>query len=399
MGSPTSFAFVPLAPSSAATREWHAARTAAAAFVLARSGSGDRGAASLPPASRQTTPMGTRRSVVSVPVLSKRQYLTRPAKGTRYGSMAMTPAFIKAISAVFTASAICMGSWRGTTDVTMMTQRSSSSCVVRSPFSSPRLKTYAADAIAKIRRTPSAMSVSRVSEDTFCWENSIICMSSPWADAKPVRSTNATAPPSGGFGASFGAAPAVALTSSVPENRTDTRSAPFMSRHRSEPSGTTASFIWGVDSPVSVASFVTADPRTKTQSQGTTWTMRASLFLMASRFRSTASRSLSLLPSSSSSVGPPTGGVRRATEIKSPGRRSSEPTSTQVLDRQQSTGAALADMPDSDFNVFMRCMTVPASMNVMEKSVKPTYCQYASRSQSSDVKTWNMAMGDSSCSL
>lgn len=78
---------------------------------------------------------------MSVPVLSKRQCSSRPANGTRYGSTAMIPRFISAMSAVFTASAICMGSWRGTTDVTMMTHRSSSSCVVRSPLRRPSRKT------------------------------------------------------------------------------------------------------------------------------------------------------------------------------------------------------------------------------------------------------------------
>eukprot|EP00966_Prymnesium_polylepis_P088969 2059014-Prymnesium_polylepis.1 len=47
------------------------------------------------------------------------------------------PAFIRAISAVLTAMAVCIGSERGTTEVTMITHLSSSSCVVRSPFSSP----------------------------------------------------------------------------------------------------------------------------------------------------------------------------------------------------------------------------------------------------------------------
>mmetsp|Transcript_29380 Transcript_29380/g.87886 ORF Transcript_29380/g.87886 Transcript_29380/m.87886 type:complete len:231 (+) Transcript_29380:453-1145(+) len=183
MGSPTSF------DPSAATSEWHAASTTAASLEASLISRVFLGLASEPAPSAHTTPWGTSLSVVSVPVLSKRQWRRRPAKGTRKGSVAMTPAFIRAISAVFTARAICMGSWRGTTEVTMMTQRRSSSCVVRSPFLRPSRKTYAAATSAKIKRMPRAPSVSRVSELTVCCENSIICMSSPWAEPKPVRST------------------------------------------------------------------------------------------------------------------------------------------------------------------------------------------------------------------
>ena len=88
-----------------------------------------------------TTPTGTSWSVVKVPVLSKRQWLIFPAKGTRKGSVQKMPAFMSAIKAVFTAMAICTGSCRGTTEVMMMTHLSRSSCVVRSPFSSPFFST------------------------------------------------------------------------------------------------------------------------------------------------------------------------------------------------------------------------------------------------------------------
>mmetsp|Transcript_3236 Transcript_3236/g.9930 ORF Transcript_3236/g.9930 Transcript_3236/m.9930 type:complete len:309 (-) Transcript_3236:1078-2004(-) len=132
-----------LAPSSppSATNAWHAASTTAAAAGASATSASSRGAASSGWASTPTTPAGTNRSVVSVPVLSKRQCFRRPANGTRYGSMAMIPDFISAMSAVLTASAICIGNCRGTTDVTMMTHRSNSSCVVRSPFFRPSRKT------------------------------------------------------------------------------------------------------------------------------------------------------------------------------------------------------------------------------------------------------------------
>mmetsp|Transcript_27783 Transcript_27783/g.93389 ORF Transcript_27783/g.93389 Transcript_27783/m.93389 type:complete len:330 (+) Transcript_27783:3019-4008(+) len=313
----------------------------------------------------------------------------------------MMPAFINAIKAVFTASAICMGSCRGTTEVTIITHRSTSSCVVRSPLASPALRTYAAETIAKRRRTKSAPSVSRVSEDTCCCENSIICTNSPCDEEKPVRSTNATQPPSGAGGTWSGSLSlmfrrsSLALTSSVPEKSTATRSRPWTSSARPS-SATMASFIWGVDSPVRVASLQTAPPRTTRQSQGTTWTIFGTFFLGAFGSSSILPSSL---PSSSGFSGSFALRVARESEIKSPGRSSSESTSVHFPSRKQNTGADLADMPDSDLRVFCRCITVPASITMMEKRVNPTYCQYASKIQSSDVKTWNMEIGDSSCSL
>ena len=136
-----------------------------------------------------TMPTGTSLSVVRVPVLSKSTASILPAVGTRYGSVHMTPAFISAISAVFTARAVCIGRWRGTTDVTMMTHLRSSSCVVRSPFSSPFLNTKPLAISAKMSRMKSASRVSLESSPTFCCENSIIIISSPWAERKPERST------------------------------------------------------------------------------------------------------------------------------------------------------------------------------------------------------------------
>ena len=72
-------------------------------------------------------PFAMSESVVSVPVLSKKVCVTVPAYGTRYGSVQKTCAFISAISAVLTASAVCIGSSGGTTDVMISTALSSSS--------------------------------------------------------------------------------------------------------------------------------------------------------------------------------------------------------------------------------------------------------------------------------
>ena len=60
------------------------------------------------------------------------------------------------MSAVFTASAICMGSWRGTTEVMMITHFNSNSCVVRLPFFRPSVNTYPAATKAKMSSTSSA---------------------------------------------------------------------------------------------------------------------------------------------------------------------------------------------------------------------------------------------------
>ena len=65
-------------------------------------------------------------SVVSVPVLSNKQCVTLPARGTRKGSVQKTLALKSAMSAVLTASAVCIGSSGGTTEVRIRTHRSKS---------------------------------------------------------------------------------------------------------------------------------------------------------------------------------------------------------------------------------------------------------------------------------
>ena len=77
-----------------------------------------------------TMPTGTSWSVVRVPVLSKRTASILPAVGTRKGSVHMTPAFMSAMRAVLTARAVCIGKWRGTTEVTMITHLRAHTSVV-----------------------------------------------------------------------------------------------------------------------------------------------------------------------------------------------------------------------------------------------------------------------------
>ena len=132
----------------------------------------------------------------------------------------------------------------------------------------------------------------------------------------------------------------------MPENSVATRSAPSKASARSS-AASRASFICGVDSPVSVASFVTAEPWTSTQSQGMIdgcarkWALR---FFSNSRRASARFRASSALwgDGGGDSAGSG-GGRRRAIEMRSPGSSSSLETSCHCPSRRQSTGAARAD--------------------------------------------------------
>ena len=87
MGSPAKVGSLP--PGEATdTMLWQAARTSVAAAALPLMGTTGGGVAS---EDVLTTPWGTSWSVVRVPVLSKRQCATLPARGTRKGSMHMMP--------------------------------------------------------------------------------------------------------------------------------------------------------------------------------------------------------------------------------------------------------------------------------------------------------------------
>mmetsp|Transcript_41840 Transcript_41840/g.98010 ORF Transcript_41840/g.98010 Transcript_41840/m.98010 type:complete len:819 (-) Transcript_41840:1372-3828(-) len=271
IGSPSSSA-----PAEREMSEWQPASTSA--VVPSASSTGCCAGHESVPLAEQLglrMPTGTSLSEVSVPVLSKHTASTLPATGSRKGSVQKMPALKSAIRAVFTAMAVCIGKWRGTTEVRMMTHLSRSSCVVRSPFSSPRLKTYADDASAKQKSSISAPIVSFESSETGCCANSIICMSSPCAEEKPERSTKQTAPPSGGAGtegteeAEETAEPGVAAMSEVPAKRVCTRCVALTSRRVLPAAPSSWSFICGTDSPVRLASFTTAVPRSSKQSHGT----------------------------------------------------------------------------------------------------------------------------------
>mmetsp|Transcript_67444 Transcript_67444/g.119583 ORF Transcript_67444/g.119583 Transcript_67444/m.119583 type:complete len:262 (-) Transcript_67444:655-1440(-) len=134
-----------------------------------------------------------------------------------------------------------------------------------------------------------------------------------------------------------------------------------------------ASFICGTDSPVRVASLTTALPRSRTQSQGTTSTAAA------------------LLPSAAM---PESCHLR---EIRSPGRRSVVVSCCHFEFRYTCRWKGLAAMPLSMPRVRSRWKAVVASSRTIVKRVNSVYCQYSSRSQRMAVKSWNMAMGDSSC--
>ena len=65
---------------------------------------------------------------------------------------------------------------------------------------------------------------------------------------------------------------------------------------------------------------------------------------------------------------------------------------------QRGRSRGLVDMLLSVCSVLVRWKTVPTSIAKIEKSVKSVYCQYSSSSQSTDVNTWNIAIGESSWS-
>ena len=134
-------------------------------------------------------PVATSLSLVSVPVLSKRQVSTLPEMGTRNGSVQNTDARISAMSAVLTAIAVCMGSSGGTTEVRMRMQRSTSSYWLRLPSLRPMMKTFPEAMSAKTSRMKRSTSVSHVSPVTCSDENSIMRISLPCVELNPVWST------------------------------------------------------------------------------------------------------------------------------------------------------------------------------------------------------------------
>mmetsp|Transcript_32457 Transcript_32457/g.103530 ORF Transcript_32457/g.103530 Transcript_32457/m.103530 type:complete len:372 (+) Transcript_32457:4540-5655(+) len=363
MGSPTSF------EPSMATSEWQPASTMAASAEASSTGSCAGGRC--PAAAALRIPTGTSLSEVSVPVLSNRTQSTLPAIGRRKGSVQKMPALRRAMSAVLTAMAVCIGKWRGTTEVRMMTQRRSNSCVVRSPFSRPFLKTKADEISAKTKSSISAAMVSRESSETACCENSIICISSPCELEKPVRRTKQRQPPSGvgGTPALDVSAPAElacdAAMIDVPAKRECTRSAPSRSSVRraavASPSRSgSRSFICGTDSPVSEASLTTAAPRSSRQSHGTT-----SLMGSAGGAPGPVGGAAEVPAASGDALVGLRGGRR---ETRSPGRRSVVESFCHEPRRKTFTPKGLADIELSVLNVRCRCITEVDSRRRIERT-------------------------------
>mmetsp|Transcript_32187 Transcript_32187/g.80918 ORF Transcript_32187/g.80918 Transcript_32187/m.80918 type:complete len:300 (+) Transcript_32187:2778-3677(+) len=179
------------------TSEWQPAITSDA-FTLA-SGHGCRSPMPPPPLLAPapapasflgvTTPIATSLSEVSVPVLSNRHVSTLPLSGTRKGSVQNTEARMRAMSAVFTAIAVCMGSSGGTTEVRMRIHRNTSSYWLRLPSRSPLMNTCPDANSANTSRMNRSTSVSHVSPVTASELNSIMRINLPCVDPNPVCST------------------------------------------------------------------------------------------------------------------------------------------------------------------------------------------------------------------
>ena len=90
-------------------------------------------------------------------------------------SCRIRPAEWRDMSAVFTASDICMGKPRGTTLVRMMMHLMISSCGVFSPSRRPRRNTYPAASNAKHVKMARATMISFESPVTLSRENSMTC--------------------------------------------------------------------------------------------------------------------------------------------------------------------------------------------------------------------------------
>mmetsp|Transcript_17043 Transcript_17043/g.59352 ORF Transcript_17043/g.59352 Transcript_17043/m.59352 type:complete len:350 (+) Transcript_17043:273-1322(+) len=256
--------------------EWQAAMiraTSASRWIAAIDGAASIGGSpSRSSASRRSrlvggaaTPWTSSCSQVSVPVLSKQQTSTAPAKAMRKGSVQKMPCLANAASELVTASDNSMGSSGGTTDVTMRMQCRQSLKRLRRGSARPARSTNAAAARAKTR---SVAMKAPVSDDptTRSVENRIVRINLPWLVSKPVLSATPTAPPSGGV-PKAPPDPGEASRISVPPKTAWRRCA--ASRWSVSSSPWSASLRCGADSPVSMASFTTQPPETRTASQGT----------------------------------------------------------------------------------------------------------------------------------
>mmetsp|Transcript_40507 Transcript_40507/g.160728 ORF Transcript_40507/g.160728 Transcript_40507/m.160728 type:complete len:246 (+) Transcript_40507:3070-3807(+) len=214
-------------------------------------------------------------SVVRVPVLSKQQTSTFPAKGIRKGSVQNTSSCASARSEELTARANCMGSWGGMTDVMIRTQCNSNLYWSRSSSSIPLTRTYPDATKAKTSRNRIKNAASHESADTFSVDARIVLNKTPCEEEYPVRRTKQTQPLSGAFdvGVASEMLAEVCVSIRVPPKRTCALSSELSRSSRlasRSGRGAMPSFISGTDSPVSMASLTTAPPLRIRQSQGTT---------------------------------------------------------------------------------------------------------------------------------
>ena len=125
----------------------------------------------------------TRFSAVIVPVLSKQQASTLPAKEIRKGSVQKMVLFCIATKLALIAKLSSIGGSGGITLVMIMTQSRRSLLFLR-PRSIPFTHTYQPAAIAKMRRNPMKRKDSRLLALTHSVRTSWPC-----AVPKPVRRT------------------------------------------------------------------------------------------------------------------------------------------------------------------------------------------------------------------
>src|SRR3990167_4494941 len=110
------------------------------------------------------------------------------------------PNFAKATKEVVTAKLNSIGSSGGTTEV-MIKVHFNNNLYLFTPSSYQLVnKTYPDAANAKINKNKINNKLSVLFAVTLSVENSIVLINLPWFVSNPVRSTNAIAPLSGGFG-------------------------------------------------------------------------------------------------------------------------------------------------------------------------------------------------------
>mmetsp|Transcript_16443 Transcript_16443/g.24778 ORF Transcript_16443/g.24778 Transcript_16443/m.24778 type:complete len:203 (-) Transcript_16443:900-1508(-) len=177
--------------------------------------------------------------------------------------------------------------------------------------------------------------------------------------------------------------------------------------------GRIASFICGIDSPVSEASFATAVPDRSKQSHGTIFSAVAaalaafSLVLSAADFLSVPLLSAPFFLFAIAFVSDfffltslaKESGCVNLMDIKSPGRTLSVVTSLHSPPLNTFTIVGFADIPLSELMVLIRWNTDADSNIRIEISWNTVYCQYSSRAHRIAQKTWKTTMGETSCSL